>query len=407
VSAKDYYEKDFYSELGVAKNATSAEIKKAYRKLARDLHPDKNPGNKRSEDKFKAVSEAYDVLSDDAKRKEYDEARSLMSSGAFRGFPGGGAGAGPTAGAGGFDMSDIFRNAGGGGAGGAGGFGDLFGGLFNRTSGQSSARPRAMRGADLETEVRIAFADAVTGVTVPLGITERTTCPTCHGVGARPGTSPRDCPVCKGTGLTTRNQGSFAFSEPCTNCHGTGSIIDDPCPTCHGERTVVHSRRLSTRIPAGVSDGQRIKLAGKGEPGPGGGPAGDLYVVVHVSGHELFGRSGDNLTLSVPVTFPELALGTTLTVPTLTGAVSLRVPAGTTNGRKFRVKGAGVQRKDTVGDLIVTVEISVPQRLSADAKAALEAFAKAQDGDPREAISRALRSRDGASAAGAASGTSS
>jgi molecular chaperone DnaJ len=405
VSAKDYYEKDFYSELGVAKNATSAEIKKAYRKLARDLHPDKNPGNKRSEDKFKAVSEAYDVLSDDAKRKEYDEARNLMSSGAFRGFPGG-AGAGPTSGAGGFDMSDIFRNAGGG-AGGAGGFGDLFGGLFNRTSGQTNARPRAMRGADLETEVRIAFADSVTGVTVPLGITERTTCPTCHGVGAKPGTSPRDCPVCKGTGLTTRNQGSFAFSEPCTNCHGTGSIIDDPCPTCHGERTVVHNRRLTTRIPAGVSDGQRIKLAGKGEPGPGGGPAGDLYVVVHVSGHELFGRSGDNLTLSVPVTFPELALGTTLTVPTLTGAVSLRVPAGTTNGRKFRVKGAGVQRKDTVGDLIVTVEISVPQRLSADAKAALEAFAKAQDGDPREAISRALRSRDGASAAGAASGNSS
>jgi len=396
VSAKDYYEKDFYKELGVTKTATSAEIKKAYRKLARDLHPDKNPGNKRSEDKFKAVSEAYDVLSDDAKRKEYDEARNLMSSGAFRGFPGAGTGAGPGAGTGGFDVSDIFRNAGG--AGGAGGFGDLFGGLFNRTGGQTNARPRAVRGADLETEVRIAFNDAVTGVTVPLGITERTTCPTCHGVGAKPGTSPRDCPVCKGTGLTTRNQGSFAFSEPCTNCHGTGSIIDDPCPTCHGERTVVHNRRLTTRIPAGVSDGQRIKLAGKGEPGPGGGPAGDLYVVVHVSGHELFGRSGDNLTLAVPVTFPELALGTTLTVPTLTSAVSLRVPAGTTNGRKFRVKGAGVQRKDAAGDLIVTVEISVPQRLSADAKSALEAFAKAQDADPREAITRALRSRDGAAA---------
>jgi molecular chaperone DnaJ len=304
-------------------------------------------------------------------------------------------------------MSDIFRNAGGSGAGGAGGFGDLFGGLFNRTGAQSSARPRAMRGADLETEVRIAFNDAVTGVTVPLGITERTTCPTCHGVGAKPGTSPRDCPVCRGTGLTTRNQGSFAFSEPCTNCHGTGSIIDDPCPTCHGERTVVHNRRLTTRIPAGVSDGQRIKLAGKGEPGPGGGPAGDLYVVVHVSGHELFGRNGDNLTLSVPVTFPELALGTTLTVPTLTSTVSLRVPAGTTNGRKFRVKGAGVQRKEAAGDLIVTVEISVPQRLSADARTALEAFAKAQDADPREAITRALRSRDGASPAGAAAGSSS
>jgi molecular chaperone DnaJ len=405
VSAKDYYEKDFYKELGVTKTATSAEIKKAYRKLARDLHPDKNPGNKRSEDKFKAVSEAYDVLSDDAKRKEYDEARNLMSSGAFRGF--GGAQPGQPAGpAGGFDMSDLFRNAGGGagGAGSAAGFGDLFGGLFNRTSsGQSSARPpRSRRGADLETEVRIAFSDAVTGVTVPLGITERTTCDTCKGVGARPGTAPRDCPVCKGTGLTTRNQGSFAFSEPCTNCHGTGSVIDDPCPTCHGERTVVHNRRLTTRIPAGVADGQRIKLAGKGEPGPGGGPAGDLFVVVHVGGHELFGRSGDNLTLAVPVTFPELALGTTLTVPTLSGSVSLRVPAGTTNGRKFRVKGAGVQRKDAPGDLIVTVEVSVPQRLSSEAKAAREAFAKASDADPRELITQALRARDGSAASTAA-----
>jgi molecular chaperone DnaJ len=179
-------------------------------------------------------------------------------------------------------------------------------------------------------------------------------------------------------------------------------LIDDPCPTCHGERTVVHNRRLTTRIPAGVADGQRIKLAGKGEPGPGGGPAGDLFVVVHVSGHELFGRSGDNLTLSVPVTFTELALGTTLTVPTLTSSVSLRVPPGTTNGRKFRVKGAGVQRKDVPGDLIVTVEISVPQKLSSEAKTALEAFANAQQADPREAITKALRSRSGTSTAGAA-----
>lgn len=399
MSAKDYYEKDFYKELGVTKTADSAEIKKAYRKLARDLHPDKNPGNKRAEDKFKAVSEAYDVLSDETKRKEYDEARSLMSSGAFRGFgaPSGGGGAGTA----GFDMNDIFRSAGGG-TGGAGGFGDLFGGLFNRPPGGGARSPRSQRGSDVETEVRIAFSDAVTGVTVPLGIAERTTCPTCHGVGARPGTSPRDCPVCKGTGLTTRNQGSFAFSEPCTNCHGTGSLIDDPCPTCHGERTVVHNRRLTTRIPAGVADGQRIKLAGKGEPGPGGGPAGDLFVVVHVSGHELFGRSGDNLTLSVPVTFTELALGTTLTVPTLTSSVSLRVPPGTSNGRKFRVKGAGVQRKDAPGDLIVSVEIFVPQKLSADAKTALEAFANAQQADPREAITKALRSRSGTSTAGAA-----
>jgi molecular chaperone DnaJ len=406
VSAKDYYEKDFYSELGVTKTASSADIKKAYRKLARNLHPDKNPGNKQSEDKFKAVSEAYDVLSDDAKRKEYDEARDLMASGAFRGF--GSPGAGNAGGTAGFDINDLLRNAGGQSAGGAGGFGDLFGGLFNRGAGGSAGTraPRARRGADVETEVRISFTDAVSGVTVPLGITERTTCPTCHGVGARPGTSPRDCPVCKGTGLTTRNQGSFAFSEPCTNCHGTGSIIDDPCPTCHGERTVLHTRRLTTRIPAGVSDGQRIRLAGKGEPGPGGGPAGDLYVVVHVSGHELFGRAGDNLTLTVPVTFPELALGTDLTVPTLSGSVRLRVPAGTGSGRKFRVKGAGVHRKTGTGDLIVTVEVSVPQRLSAEAKTALEAFAKAQDDDPREAITRALRARESAGSAAGTAGKS-
>ncbi|HEY5879120.1 MAG TPA: molecular chaperone DnaJ [Nakamurella sp.] len=399
MSAKDYYEKDFYKELGVVKTASGDEIKKAYRKLARDLHPDKNPGNKQAEERFKAVSEAYDVLSDDSKRKEYDEARNLMASGAFRGF---GGGAGPGAGtAGGFDMSDLFRNASqGGAAGGMGGFGDLFGGLFNRggAGAPGAGRVRAQKGADLETEVRLGFADAVNGVTVPLGIAERATCPTCHGVGAKPGTAPRECPVCRGTGLTTRNQGSFAFSEPCANCHGTGSIIDDPCPTCHGERTILQTRKLTTRIPAGVADGQRIKLAGKGEPGPGGGPNGDLYVVVHVTPHELFGRNGDNLTLSVPVTFPELALGTTLTVPTLTGSVSLRVPAGTGSGRKFRVKGGGVTRKGVPGDLIVTVDVAVPQKLSGEAKSALEAFAKAQTADPREAITRALRSRDGAAA---------
>lgn len=400
MSAKDYYEKDFYKELGVTKTASGDEIKKAYRKLARDLHPDKNPGNKQAEDRFKAVSEAYDVLSDTAKRKEYDEARNLMASGAFRGF-GGAGGPGPGAGAGGFDMSDLFRNASqGGGMGGAGGLGDLFGGLFNRggAGAPGGTRMRAQKGADLETEVRIGFADSINGVTVPLGLTERSTCPTCHGIGAKPGTSPRECPVCHGSGLTTRNQGSFAFSEPCANCHGTGSIIDDPCPTCHGERTILQTRKLTTRIPAGVADGQRIKLAGKGEPGPGGGPNGDLYVVVHVSADELFGRNGDNLTLSVPVTFPELALGTTLTVPTLTGSVRLRVPPGTVNGRKFRVKGAGVTRRGATGDLIVTVDVAVPQKLSGEAKAALEAFAAAQTADPREAITRALRSRDGAAA---------
>jgi len=379
VSAKDYYDKDFYSALGVSKTATAAEIKKAYRKLARDLHPDKNPGNKQSEEKFKSVSEAYDVLSDNAKRKEYDEARALVGTGGFRG-------GGPQPGGGSFDINDLLRNGGAAG----GGLGDLFGGLFNRNGGTTRAA-RAKRGSDVETEVRISFNEAVSGVTVPLRLADRSSCPTCLGTGARAGTSAHDCPVCNGTGLTTRNQGSFAFSEPCTNCHGSGSIIEDPCPTCHGERTVVQSRTLSTRIPAGVSDGQRIRLAAKGEAGTGGGPRGDLFVVVHVSAHELFGRNGDNLTLTVPVTFPELVLGTDLTVPTLAGSVRLRVVPGTASGRRLRVKGAGVHRKDSTGDLIVTVEVAVPQKLSPEARQGLEAFAAASPEDPRPQITNMLQ----------------
>ncbi|WP_029138585.1 molecular chaperone DnaJ [Nakamurella lactea] len=394
MSVQDYYEKDYYAELGVPKTATSAEIKKTYRKLARELHPDKNPGNKQAEEKFKAASEAYDVLSDNDKRKEYDEARDLIASGAFRGFQGNAPGGGTAGGAGGFDLGDLFRNAGGA-DGGAGGIGDLFGGLFNRGTAGGS-RVRARRGADLETAVTLTFEESMNGTLVPLRITERGTCDTCHGTGARPGTSPHTCPVCHGSGLITRNQGSFAFSEPCQNCSGTGSIIDDPCPTCHGERTVEKTRTLKTRIPAGVSDGTRIKLAGRGEPGLGGGPAGDLYVVVHVRKHRLFGRSGDNLTLTVPVTFPELVQGTTLTVPTLTDAVSLRVPAGTASGRKFRVKGAGVVRKNHTGDLIVTVEVSIPQKLSSEATKALTEFAAATPDDPREAITSAIAAKAGA-----------
>lgn len=408
MAAQDYYEKDYYAELGVPKSATSAEIKKAYRKLARDLHPDKNPGNKQAEDKFKAVSEAHDVLADPAKRKEYDEARDLMSSGAFRGFggPGGpGFGGQSPGGTGGFDLGDLLRNAtSGSGGGDGGGLGDLFGGLFNRGGGGRS-RARARRGADLETEVTIGFDDAVNGTTVPLRITERGTCDTCHGTGARPGTSPRTCPICEGTGLITRNQGSFAFSEPCGNCAGTGSVIDDPCPTCHGERTVLKTRTLKTRIPAGVSDGQRIRLAGKGEPGVGGGAPGDLYVVVHVQGHELFGRSGDNLTLTVPVSYPELVRGTTIRVPTLTGAVSLRIPAGTASGRKFRVKGAGVTRKGSTGDLIVTVEVQIPQKISADAARALDDFAAAVTDDPRPHITAKVGSAGAANGATATAGS--
>ncbi len=389
MSAQDWIEKDFYKTLGVEKTATAADIKKSYRKLARELHPDKNPDNKAAETRFKEVSQAYDVLSDDKKRAEYDEARSLFGSGGMRrpGGPGGPGGFGAPGGAGGFDVNDLFNRPGGPGA---GGLGDIFGNLFNRgADGRGAMRPQ--RGADTEAEVRISFVDAVRGVTVSLQLGQRTGCPTCAGTGAAPGTSAHGCPVCNGKGLVTRNQGSFAFSEPCKNCRGTGMVIDEPCPTCRGERTVLTSRALTTRIPPGVTDGQRIKLAGKGSPGTHGGPAGDLLVSVHVAAHPMFGRSGDNLTLTVPVTFPEVALGTSLTVPTLDAPVTLRVPAGTAGGRKFRVKGAGVKRRDgRQGDLIVTVEVAVPARMTDAAKAALRTYAAEQTDDPRPAISAVL-----------------
>lgn len=385
MSAQDWIEKDFYKTLGVDKKAPAADIKKSYRKLARELHPDKNPDNKAAETRFKDVSEAYDVLSDDKKRAEYDEARSLFGAGGMR-RPGAGAGGFGAPGGGNFDVGDLFNR---GGAGGAGGLGDIFGNLFNRGDGARASR--AQRGADTEAEVRISFVEAVRGVTVSLQLGQRAGCPTCAGTGAKPGTSAHECPVCNGKGLVTRNQGSFAFSEPCKNCRGTGMVIDEPCPTCHGERTVLTNRSLTTRIPPGVTDGQKIKLAGKGSVGVNGGPAGDLLVTVHVAAHAMFGRNGDNLTLTVPVTFPEVALGTSLTVPTLDAPVTLRVPPGTASGRRFRVKGAGVQRRDgQQGDLIVTVEVAVPARMSDAAKAALQTYASEQTDDPRAAVTAAV-----------------
>src|SRR5438067_2443127 len=347
MSTRDFIEKDYYAALGVPKDSDAAAIKKAYRKLARDLHPDKNPGNAQAEATFKEVSEAYDVLSDAKRRAEYDEARRLFGAGAGAGgFPGGGFSGGGQA----FDLGDLFSG--------------LFGG--GTTGGSARSRSQAAsgpaRGQDVETEATLSFDEAVFGVTVPLRMQSPGTCPTCHGSGAKPGTSPHTCPVCQGAGVTSRSQGAFAFSEPCRNCRGTGQVIDDPCPTCAGSGVTTQTRTITVRIPAGVKDGQRIRLAGKGAPGRRGGPAGDLFVVVHVSDHSLFGRKGDDLTLTVPVSFAEAALGTTLTVPTLDGNVSLKVPAGTSRGRTLRVRGRGVPGKGRAGDLLVTVDVAVPQR---------------------------------------------
>ena len=383
---QDWLEKDFYKILDVPKTATSSEIKKKYRTLARELHPDKNPGNTAAEERFKAVSEAYDVLSDDAKRKEYDEARELFASG---GFSGGGFGGG--AGRGGqaqynINIEDLFGND-------SGGFGDFLGGVFNRGKGQRARQPR--RGQDLESELTLSFDDALDGVTVPLRLSTEAACSTCHGTGARAGSVPKVCPTCEGTGQTARNAGGFAFAEPCPTCRGRGLIVEDPCPVCHGSGRGMSTRTVQARIPAGVKDGARIRLAGKGAPGERGGPNGDLFVIVHVTPHPVFTRKGDNIALTVPVTFAEAALGSEIAVPLPRGgSVTLRIPEGTANGRTFRVRGKGIRRKDgTNGDVLATVEVRVPEKLSSDAREALESFAKQVDeADPRAELFHAAGS---------------
>ena len=388
MSTKDYVEKDYYKVLGGPKDAEAGEIKKSYRKLARKYHPDANKSDKGAEERFKEISEAYDVLSDSTRRKEYDEARALFGSGGFR-FPGGSRGTGTTTGQGGFgfDLGDLLNQQSGTTAG-NGGLGDILGGIFTgrqRTS--STMQPR--RGADLESEVTIGFTEAVDGVTMPIRLSSDAPCATCRGTGARAGTTPRICPNCEGTGMIMRNQGGFGFSEPCRECRGRGLVVDDPCPTCHGSGRGLSTRTMQVRIPGGVSDGQRIRLKGKGAAGERGGPSGDLYVTVHVTPHSVFGRKGDNLTVTVPVTFPEAALGAEVKVPTLGGSpVTVRLPAGTSNGRTLRVRGKGATRKDgSRGDLLVTVDVRVPQKLDNEAREALQKFQDATAGqDPREGL---------------------
>ncbi|MBM7080774.1 MULTISPECIES: molecular chaperone DnaJ [Micromonospora] len=390
MSSKDWIEKDFYATLGVEKSASSDEIKKSYRKLARESHPDHNPGDPKAEERFKGVSEAYAVLGDDAKRREYDEMRSLFGSGAFRrgargpGQPGGVP----------FDVSDLF---GGGGGGdnrfGGGGFTDLFSSIFSGGGGAGPTRARGpARGRDVEAEVALDFGDAVRGVTLPLTLRAPGVCDTCHGNGAKPGTQPTACPVCHGAGVTTRDQGSFSFSEPCRNCQGVGTVVEEKCPECQGTGGVTKARTLNVRFPAGVADGQRIRLAGRGEPGQRGGPAGDLFVQVKVRPDDLFGRTGDDLTLAVPITFAEAVLGTDLRVPTLDGAVTLRVPPGTPSGRVLRARGKGVVRRDgRAGDLLVTLDVVVPATVSDEARAALESFAGATPPAAREHLDARVR----------------
>jgi molecular chaperone DnaJ len=383
LSTKDFLEKDYYKTLGVAKGASADEIKKSYRKLARKYHPDANEGDAKAEERFKEISEAYNVLSDEKRRKEYDEARTLFGHGPR--MPGS---AGTTTGGSTFDLGDLFGSS----SGGAGSrLGDLLGGVFGQRGGTGTQTARPRRGQDVETETSLSFSDAIEGVTVSLRLTGEGACKDCMGTGAKAGTVPRVCPTCEGTGQGSRNLGNFAFSEPCKTCRGRGLVVDDPCPTCSGSGRAMSTRTIQARIPAGVADGQRIKLAGKGASGERGGPNGDLYVRVHVDKHPVFGRSAHNLTVTVPITFAEATLGAEIKVPTLNGMpVSIRIEEGTPNGRTLRVRGKGVRRKDgTVGDLLVTVNVQVPSELNDKAKSALENFRDATAGpDPRADLLR-------------------
>ncbi len=379
MSNADWANKDFYKVLGIEKDADPAAIKKAYRKLARANHPDSKPGDAAAEERFKKVAEAYDVIGEEKKRREYDEMRSLYAGG-FAG-PGGNFGGAP--GGAGFDLSDLL--------------GGFFGAGGNGGSPRGGQR-RAARGADLETEAAISFTDALDGTTISLRLSADSACENCRGTGGKPGTKPHVCPTCGGAGMVVNKMGGgFAMNETCPECHGRQVIYSDTCPSCHGSGRGRSSRTIQARLPAGVKDGQRIRLKGKGAAGDGGGPAGDLFVTVRVAAHEIFGRKGDHLTLVAPVSYDELALGAQITVPTLGGSpVTLRIPAGTPNGRVLRVRGRGAPVKgagsgDVRGDLLVTVEVQVPTELDDAAREALLAYrAATADRDPRAG----LRSRE-------------
>ncbi|MEA2307714.1 MAG: molecular chaperone DnaJ [Solirubrobacteraceae bacterium] len=367
---------DLYKVLGVDRKATQDEIKKAHRKLVRQHHPDRNPGDAAAERRFKEVQAAYDVLGDPEKRKQYDRG-SLFGGPA--GAPGGPAGGG----FGGFDtggIGDILNNLFGGGGGAPGG-------TAGRT--QAGARtPRPERGSDLETEVAISFEQAMHGTQVSLSVPTSQTCATCRGTGAKPGTSPKVCPRCQGRGIESQGQGLFSISQPCSRCHGAGTVIEDPCPTCHGSGATRTVRKYRVNIPAGVKDGSRVRVGGKGEPGPNGGANGDLYVVTKVEQSPIFVRKGEHVEVEVPITFPEAARGAEVEVPTLNGAKRLRVPAGTRSGTVQRLRGEGPPRLGAKGrgDIHYRFIIDVPASLSAEQSEAVDKLSAVMDGNPRSRL---------------------
>ena len=359
---------ELYKTLGVSKKATDEEIKKAYRKLARKYHPDRNPDDSGAEEKFKEVSAAYDVLGDPEKRKEYDE------GGVFAGFGEGGQapfGTGP----GGFGGVD---------------FGDIFSSVFSRGGGRRP-QPQEVRGRDLETEISLTFDQAINGDQISVTVPKASRCATCRGSGAKPGTAPVTCPRCEGRGVESQGQGLFSISQPCPQCGGAGQIVEDPCPTCGGSGLTQQNKRYKVNVPAGVKDGTRIRLAGKGEDGPRGGPPGDLYVTTRVKPSPVFERLDDgNLEVSVPISIPEALRGGTIEVPTLEGTKKIKVSPGTRHGTVQRIRGEGPPRKSGGrGEIRYRLEIAVPEDLSEEQRKAVDELAETLNGgDPRAELLR-------------------
>jgi len=371
-------QRDPYSVLGVDRKASADEIKKAYRKLARQYHPDRNPDDPKAEERFKEIQSAYDIVGDPDKRKQYDRGGIFFGSGGRAGGPGSGGAGGGQGGFGGFEsgaFSDILSN--------------LFGGANRGGAGTAGARgPRSERGADLEAEVSISFEQAIDGTQVPLSVMTSTACPTCHGTGAKPGTSPKVCPRCQGRGLESQGQGLFSISQPCSRCGGSGTVIEDPCETCHGDGAVRTTKRYRVNIPPGVREGSRVRLAGKGEPGRNGGPSGDLYVITHVQDNPVFKRKGDNVEVEVPLTIPEAIRGAEVEVPTLHGSKRLRVPAGTHHGTVQRLRGEGPPKlgggsRASRGDIHYRFVIDVPASLNTEQSEAVEKLSQVMNGNPR------------------------
>jgi molecular chaperone DnaJ len=351
--------RDYYKVLDVARDASEADIKKAYRRLAMKLHPDRNPDDKAAEDQFKEAKEAYEVLSDAQKRAVYDQ-HGHEGLDAQRGHPGFNPGEG---------LGDIFGDV----------FGDIFGG------GRRGGRSQVFRGADLRYELELDLNQAVFGANVEIEVPKLAECDTCHGSGAAKGSNPVECDTCHGSGTVRVSQGFFQLQQACPRCRGTGKIIKNPCATCHGQGRVRRTKKLSVKIPAGVDNGDRIRLSGEGEAGRNGGPAGDLYVEVNVRPHEIFEREGEHLSCEVPVSFVTAALGGTVVVPTLEGQVSLKIPAETQSGRVFRLRDKGVKpvRGGSRGDLFCRAMVETPVNLSGEQKDLLRKFDASLKSDPR------------------------